>query len=232
MSRPQASKFDITPELVLRAYAAGIFPMADSADDPNLHWIEPQLRGVIPLNAFHVPRRLARTIRQDKFDIRVNRDFDRVIDHCAQARRQASGGEGGTWINARIRTLYRGLFDLGHCCTVEAYEDGALAGGLYGVSLGAAFFGESMFQLSRDASKAALAHLAARLIRGGYMLLDAQFQTAHLEQFGTVEVPRRAYRKLLDAAAGSRADFNCKSAPRNGAEVLAVIASASVKADQ
>ncbi len=225
MSRPLQSRFEITPELVLKAYASGIFPMADSAADAGLHWIEPQLRGVMPLSGFHVPQRLARTVRQGRFEIHINCDFDRVIAHCSAPRRSASGGEGGTWINDRIRKLYRALFDQGNCHTVEAYDGGALAGGLYGVSLGAAFFGESMFHLATDASKVALVHLAARLRFGGFQLLDAQFQTDHLDQFGTIEIPRRAYRKLLAGAIAAPADFRAIDAAGcgGGAAILAVL---------
>jgi leucyl/phenylalanyl-tRNA--protein transferase len=187
-------RVEITPEILLRAYAAGIFPMAEDADDPTLFWVEPRERGVLPLEAFHVSRRLARTVRSDRFEIRVDVDFDAVIEGCAGA----AAGRDKTWINARIRRLYGELFDLGHCHTVEVYDAGGrLAGGLYGVRLGAAFFGESMFHRARDASKVALVHLAARLRAGGFMLLDTQFVTAHLAQFGAVEVPRRVYKQLL-----------------------------------
>jgi leucyl/phenylalanyl-tRNA--protein transferase len=194
---------DITPQVLLKAYACGIFPMAESADDPGLFWIEPERRGIIPLDAFHVSRRLARTIRQQRFDIRIDTDFEAVVDGCAAPGR----GRQRTWINARIRRLYRELFALGHCHTVEAWQDGKLAGGLYGVSIGAAFFGESMFARVDDASKVALVHLVERLRAGGYKLLDAQFITDHLRRFGAVEVNRRAYQKLLDQAIAGKADF-------------------------
>jgi leucyl/phenylalanyl-tRNA--protein transferase len=201
--RNRSAALEITPQLVLRAYACGIFPMAEDADDPTLHWIEPNQRGIIPLDTFHVPRRLARTVRADRFSIRIDQDFDAVIAACAGMR--ADGDR--TWINARIREIYRELFDLGHCHTVEAYDGDTLVGGLYGLALGAAFFGESMFHLATDASKVALVHLVARLRSGGFRLLDAQFQTEHLAQFGTREIPRRHYRTLLDAAITERADF-------------------------
>jgi leucyl/phenylalanyl-tRNA--protein transferase len=194
---------DITPQVLLKAYAVGIFPMAESADDPGLFWIEPERRGIIPLDAFHISRRLARTVRQQRFDIRIDSDFDAVVDGCASPGR----GRQRTWINARIRRLYRELFALGHCHTVEAWQDGVLAGGLYGVSIGAAFFGESMFTRADDASKVALVHLVDRLKAGGYKLLDAQFITDHLRRFGAVEVNRRAYQKLLDQAVAGKADF-------------------------
>ncbi len=197
------SRLAITPDILLRAYAAGIFPMSESADDPNLFWIEPEQRGIIPLDAFHIPRRLARTVREQRFEIRIDSDFEAVIAGCAAP----APGRRKTWINRRIRALYGELFTLGHCHTVEAWQDGMLAGGLYGVSLGAAFFGESMFSVVPDASKVALVHLVARLKFGGYRLLDTQFTTAHLQRFGAVEVPRKAYQKLLDAAVAGEADF-------------------------
>lgn len=187
---------EITPEIMLRAYAAGIFPMAEAADDPNLFWVEPELRGVIPLDRFHLPSRLARTVRADRFEIRVDRDFEAVIDACAEARSDRPD----TWINGRIREIFGALFRLGHVHTVECWREERLVGGLYGLSLGGAFFGESMFHRETDASKVALVHLVARLRQGGYSLLDAQFQTSHLAQFGTQEVPRAAYRGLLERA--------------------------------
>jgi leucyl/phenylalanyl-tRNA---protein transferase len=203
MASRENAVVEITPEVLLKAYACGIFPMAESADDPALYWIEPERRGIIPLKGFHVPARLARTTRADRFTVVCNRDFDAVIDGCAEPQ----PGRGRTWINARIRKLYRGLYDIGHCHTVEVYDGDLLAGGLYGVSLGAAFFGESMFHRERDASKIALVHLVARLKGGGFRLLDTQFVTDHLKTFGAVEVPRRQYQKLLDNALGDTADF-------------------------
>lgn len=196
-------RVEITPEILLRAYAAGIFPMAEDADDPGLFWIEPQQRGIMPLDALHVPRRLARTVRSDLFEIRVDHDFDGVIAGCALG----GAGRDKTWINARIRRLYGELFDRGHCHTVEAWREGRLVGGLYGVRLGAAFFGESMFHRERDASKVAFVHLAGRLRAGGFTLLDAQFVTGHLARFGAVEVPRRDYRRLLERAVEGAADW-------------------------
>jgi leucyl/phenylalanyl-tRNA---protein transferase len=204
VSRPRSEQGDlITPSLLLRAYACGIFPMADSADDPTLYWVEPRLRGVLPLDQFHVPRRLARTVRSGRFEIRVDTDFDRVIAGCAAPR----PGRRITWINEPIRRLYGELFRLGHVHTVEAWREGRLAGGLYGVKLGGAFFGESMFSLERDASKVALVHLVNRLRSGGFKLLDAQFLTAHLAQFGAIELPREDYLKLLDEAVACEAVF-------------------------
>jgi leucyl/phenylalanyl-tRNA--protein transferase len=196
-------RVEITPEILLRAYAAGIFPMAEDADDPTLFWVEPRERGILPLDGFHVSRRLARTVRADVFEVRVDHDFDAVIRGCAGA----APDRDKTWINERIRRLYGELFDLGHCHTVEAWRGGRLAGALYGVRLGAAFFGESMFHVERDASKVALVHLAARLKAGGFRLLDTQFVTDHLARFGAVELPRQAYKRLLGEAIDAPADW-------------------------
>jgi leucyl/phenylalanyl-tRNA---protein transferase len=194
---------EITPQILLRAYAVGMFPMAESADDPTLFWVDPQVRGMFALDGLIVGRRLARTVRSDRFEVAVDRDFDAVISGCAET----GAGREGTWINDRIRRLYRELYDLGHVHTVECRRDGVLAGGLYGVSIGAAFFGESMFHHATDASKVALVHLVARLRRGGYSLLDAQFVTPHLATLGAIETPRDLYHELLDAAIGRTADF-------------------------
>ncbi len=194
---------EITPQVLLKAYAVGIFPMAESADDPGLYWIEPEQRGIIPLDRFHLPRRLARTVASGRFEIAIDRDFEAVIAGCAEA----TADRPKTWINRRIHRLYGELFETGACHTVEAWRDGKLVGGLYGVSLGAAFFGESMFSRETDASKVALVHLVARLKAGGYLLLDAQFTTRHLRQFGAVDVDRRHYQRLLDDAIGRDADF-------------------------
>ena len=218
MTRYGDVEVEITPEVLLKAYACGIFPMAESADDPGLYWIEPQLRGVIPLDAFHVPRRLARSVRANRFEIRIDNDFDSVITACAAPAR----GRGKTWINRRIRRLYRELYARGHCHTVETWVDGRLVGGLYGVQLGSAFFGESMFHRERDASKIALVHLVARLKRGGFKLLDAQFMTAHLANFGAVEIERDRYHRILaDAIHG---EARIERTPLSGAECLAAIA--------
>ncbi len=194
---------DITPQVLLKAYAVGIFPMAELADDPGLYWIEPEIRGILPLDAFHVSRRLKRTIASDRFEIRIDSDFDAVIGGCAEALPNRPK----TWINGRIRKLYGELFDLGACHTVEVWRDDRLVGGLYGVSLGAAFFGESMFSRERDASKVALVYLVARLKAGGYRLLDTQFTTSHLKQFGAIDIDRRRYQAMLDVAIGEQADF-------------------------
>jgi leucyl/phenylalanyl-tRNA--protein transferase len=221
MANREAGTIEITPEVLLKAYACGIFPMAESADDPALYWIEPDMRGIIPLTGFHVPARLSRTVRTTPFTVLVNHDFDAVIDGCAEPKR----GRARTWINARIRRIYRGLYEGGHCHTVEVYDGGNLVGGLYGVSLGAVFFGESMFHRARDASKIALVHLIARLNAGGYRLLDTQFVTDHLKSFGAVEVPKRRYHALLEQAIAGAADFATltTSRPVSGAEALEII---------
>lgn len=209
----------ITPEIMLRAYAAGIFPMAESADDPGLFWVEPELRGIIPLDRFHLSARLARTVRADRFEIRIDSAFGAVIAACAESKPDRAE----TWINARIREIFGELFALGHVHTVECWREGRLVGGLYGLSLGGAFFGESMFHRETDASKVALVHLVARLRRGGYRLLDTQFQTGHLAQFGTIEIPRNGYRRLLDEALQHHGDWHAwpASAPISGRDALA-----------
>lgn len=187
---------EITPQVLLKAYACGIFPMAESAEDNALYWIEPERRGILPLDRVHLPRRLVRTIRRGGFEVKVDNDFEGVIEGCAAPR----SGRRSTWINGRIRSLYRELFALGHCHTVEIWQDGELAGGLYGVHLGRAFFGESMFSRARDASKIALVYLIARLKYGGFTLLDTQFVTGHLSRFGAIEVSRQQFQRLLEAA--------------------------------
>ena len=187
---------EITPQVLLKAYACGIFPMAESAEDNALYWIEPERRGILPLDRVHVPKRLARTIRGGGFEVKVDRNFEAVIEGCAAPRL----GRRSTWINARIRGLYRELFALGHCHTIEVWQEGALVGGLYGVHLGRAFFGESMFSRVRDASKIALVYLIARLKYGGFTLLDTQFVTGHLARFGAIEVSRDEFQRLLEEA--------------------------------
>jgi len=190
---------EITPLVLLKAYACGIFPMAESAEDNALYWIEPERRGILPLDRVHVPQRLARTIRNGGFEVKIDNDFDAVIEGCAAPW----AGRRSTWINARIRNLYRELFAMGHCHTIEVWQDGMLVGGLYGVHLGRAFFGESMFNRVRDASKIALVYLVARLKYGGFELLDTQFVTEHLARFGVIEVSRTEFqRKLGGALAG------------------------------
>ncbi|MFO1114213.1 MAG: leucyl/phenylalanyl-tRNA--protein transferase [Beijerinckiaceae bacterium] len=215
---------EITPEIVLRAYSVGLFPMAEDETDERLFWVDPEERGVFPLDALKVSRSLAKIVRSDRFEVEVDRDFDAVIEGCAH-----SGSERGrTWINARIRDIYGQLFRAGFVHTVECRRDGRLVGGLYGLALGAAFFGESMFHLERDASKVALVHLVARLRAGGFRLLDTQFVTPHLASLGAIPVPRTAYRRMLDAAVDAEADFHAwpADAKISGARALAALRSA------
>ena len=216
---------EITPEVLLKAYACGIFPMAESADDPALYWIEPQARGVLPLEHAHVPKRLVRTLRSGAFEVRTDTDFAGVIDGCAASR----PGRRSTWINGRIRHLYGALFDLGHCHTIESWRDGRLVGGLYGVALGGAFFGESMFSTETDASKVALVYLVARLLRGGFTLLDTQFVTDHLRQFGTVELDKASFHRALERALQIKANFHALDAQASPDEVVDVIRTAHTR---
>jgi leucyl/phenylalanyl-tRNA--protein transferase len=211
--------FEITPQVLLKAYACGLFPMAESADDPGLFWLEPEQRGILPLDTVHVPRRLKRTIRNDLFEIRISTDFQGVIDGCSAPM----PGRQKTWINREIRRLYGELFEMGHCHTVEAWQDGDLVGGLYGVSLNGAFFGESMFSFKTDASKVCLIHLVARLKKGGYTLLDTQFVTGHLAKFGTLEVPKDEYNVLLSSALQRETDFYALSTKATGADILSIL---------
>lgn len=219
MASRDNAHFEITPEVLLKAYACGIFPMAETAEDLSLYWIEPERRGIIPIDRFHVPARLARTVRSDRYAVTVDRDFDAVIDGCAAPQQ----GRSKTWINARIRVLYRKLYERGHCHSVEVYDADELVGGLYGVTLGRAYFGESMFHHERDASKVALVHLVARLKLAGFALLDTQFVTDHLRTFGAVEISRRHYHRLLEEALVGDARFATR--PLTGAEALQLLQS-------
>jgi len=211
--------FRLTPEILLRAYAAGIFPMAEDAEDDSIYWVDPTMRGILPLDAFHVPRSLIKTIKRQSFDIRVNTAFSAVLDGCAEP----APGREHTWINAQIRELYLSLHAMGYAHCVEAWDGETLVGGLYGVSLGGAFFGESMFSRCTDASKVPLVYLWDRLRRGGYTLLDSQFITAHLSRFGAIEIPRAEYRLLLDDALGQSATFY----PAGGGTLESVLQSLS-----
>lgn len=193
----------LTPQILLRAYTMGLFPMADSRRSSKLHWIDPEERGVLPLDRFHVPRSLRKTLRRGHFEIRINTAFDAVIAGCAEAKE----GRPDTWINPQIITLFGQLHHMGLAHSVESWEDGRLVGGLYGLALGAAFFGESMFSRRTDASKVALVDLVARLKLGGAKLLDTQFITDHLARFGAVEIPRSRYMEYLDTALRQQARF-------------------------
>lgn len=189
----------LTPELMIRAYAAGIFPMSDGAEHPGIFWVDPQSRGVFPLDGFHVSRSLRRRIRQGGYEIAINRDFGGVVAACADRDE--------TWINSEIFRTYLALQALGQAHSVEVWIDDDLAGGVFGVTVGAAFFGESMFSRRTDGSKLALAHLVERLRVGGFQLFDTQFTTSHLESLGAVEIPRADYRRQLQIAVTSRGDF-------------------------
>ena len=204
------------PDDLLDCYAAGVFPMGEARDDPRVFLIEPEQRGILPLEGFHVPSRLARTVRQDRFEVRCDTAFEAIIDACAA---EAPGRE-QTWINAPIRRLYLALFARGAAHSVECWRDERLVGGLYGVTLGGAFFGESMFSIERDASKVALVHLVARLRRGGWRLLDAQFRTPHLDQFGLREIPQAQYVEMLELARAASTDPAVFQTPLTGAQAL------------
>ncbi|HWT11211.1 MAG TPA: leucyl/phenylalanyl-tRNA--protein transferase [Allosphingosinicella sp.] len=187
----------LDPDLVLRAYTIGVFPMSDSRDAPNVYWVEPRRRAILPLDRFHLSRSLRKTLKSERFEVSRDRAFAEVVRRCAERE--------DTWINAEIERSYNLLHSAGHAHSVEVWEDGALAGGLYGVRLGAAFFGESMFSARTDASKVALAWLVVRMIVGGFRLLDCQFMTEHLRRLGAVEIEQKAYLALLDSALGAGA---------------------------
>ena len=212
-----------TADELIECYRRGVFPMADARRDERVFLVEPARRGVLPLDRFHVSRRLARTVRSDRFQVRIDTAFDRVVEGCAST----SAGRLETWINQPIQRLCGDLFDRGVAHSVEAWRDGALAGGLYGVALGAAFFGESMFSGERDASKVALTHLVARLKVGGFVLLDAQFMTDHLATFGAVEISRAEYARRLAAALALPADFLALDRYATGIAALQAISQAS-----
>jgi leucyl/phenylalanyl-tRNA--protein transferase len=194
---------EITPDLLLQAYRIGVFPMGERRDDPKLYWLDPRLRAVLPLDGFHLPRRLARTVRSGHFEVSADGAFEDVMRACAEPR----PGHPESWINEPILELYGELFARGHAHSVECRVEGRLVGGLYGVSVGAVFFGESMFSRERDASKVALVHLVARLIKGGFRLLDCQFMTEHLRGFGALEVPREVFKAALAEAVERTATF-------------------------
>ena len=215
MSRRNQGFTKITTEMVLRAYSIGIFPMAETADDPSIHWIEPKRRGIIPLDGLHVSRSLAKLIRSDRFQVAIDTDFQSVIEACATTH-------GSTWINLPIRSLFSELFEKGHVHSVEVYEKNQLVGGLYGLALGGAFFGESMFHTVTNASKVGLVHLVARLNAGGFCLLDTQFLTPHLATLGAIEIDRMEYKSLLANALSVTAEFPLRSErePISGEDVL------------
>ena len=211
----------VTPYHVLRAYSLGLFPMAESAEDKELFWVDPEQRAIFPLDNFSVSHSLAKTIRRDRFEVTVDQDFDAVIAHCAAPAKDREN----TWINEEIRHLYRELFDMGFVHTIECRRAGRLVGGLYGVALRGAFFGESMFHLETDASKVALAHLVARLRAGGFSLLDTQFMTTHLASLGAIEISRAVYHQALEQALTVVSDFYVwpPDQPVTGAQTLAAL---------
>ena len=213
----------LTPEILVRAYAAGVFPMAESTDDPELFWVDPRRRGILPLDAFHVARRLRRVVRRRIFEIRCDSAFEDVIRACSEASEKRPN----TWINDEIVRLYAALFARGAAHSVECWRDDRLAGGLYGVSLGAVFFGESMFSRENDASKVALVHLVARLRLGGFRLLDTQFLTPHLARFGGIEISRTRYHRLLAEALSYRAVFSSTLPDCTAGDPLAVLQSST-----
>ncbi len=214
---------DITPDLLLRAYAIGVFPMAEGRDDAELFWLDPVQRGILPLDGFHVPKRLRRTVRSDHFEIRVDTEFRAVMEGCAES----APGREDTWINDTILDLYTTLFKNGYAHSIETWYEGELVGGLYGVKLGGAFFGESMFSRMTDASKVALVHLVARLNCGGFALLDTQFVTAHLARFGALKITRDEYHRRLSAALSMQPDFYRLPSPCTGAMALQFITQTS-----
>src|SRR5580692_970098 len=222
------SLFYVSPALLLNAYRSGVFPMAESADDPGLFWVDPERRGILPLDAFHVPRRLRRVVLQDRFEVRVDSDFAGTLASCAEATENRPS----TWINTEITRLYTALHERDAAHSVECWQDGAMVGGLYGVSIGGAFFGESMFSRVADASKVALVHLVALMRAGHFRLLDLQFVTPHLAQFGAVEVPRAQYRRLLADALRYRCVFprglGGGGAGAGGADALAALHASNV----
>ena len=207
---------ELTPELLLRAYATGIFPMSESQDDPNLYWVEPEMRGILPLDQFHVPKSLKKVVRKNKFEIHCDRAFEQVLDFCAKP----AAGRDVTWINQSIRDNVIKLYEMGFAHSVECWREDKLVGGLYGISLGAAFFGESMFSKETDASKVALVHLVARMRLGGFKLLDTQFTTVHLSRFGVIEIPSAKYLDLLDDALQFQGVFVGSYGPDQMSEVI------------
>jgi leucyl/phenylalanyl-tRNA---protein transferase len=213
----------LTPEILLQAYAAGIFPMAESATDRELFWVDPVRRGILPLDRFHVPSRLRRTVRSGRFAIRCNSAFEAVMRGCAESTSERPQ----TWINDEIISLYTALFHRGAAHCVECWANDTLVGGLYGVQLGAAFFGEGMFSRATDASKVALVHLVARLRAGGFRLLDTQFVTDHLQRFGAIEIPRRDYHARLAAALSQKAHFGLALPAESGDDPLLFVQSST-----
>jgi leucyl/phenylalanyl-tRNA---protein transferase len=215
MKDAESDDLELTPELVLRAYGAGVFPMADHAESDEVYWVDPRKRGILPLNGFRLSRSLRKRLLRPDHRVRIDTAFEEVLDACADRPE--------TWINATIRTLFVQLYHMGHAHTVEVWQDDELVGGLYGLSLGGAFFGESMFSRVRDGSKMALAHLVARLRAGGFTLLDTQFTTPHLESLGARAVPRTYYHDLLARALARQGDYHYLETDVPAAEVVQLI---------
>ncbi|MEM7742992.1 MAG: leucyl/phenylalanyl-tRNA--protein transferase [Pseudomonadota bacterium] len=209
------TELELTPELVLRAYAAGVFPMADSAEAEELYWVDPRKRGILPLNGFHLSRSLRKRLRRWDYRVRIDTAYEAVLDACADREE--------TWINDTIRVLFLQLHRMGYAHSIEVWQADRLVGGLYGLALGTAFFGESMFSAERDGSKVALAWLVARLRIGGYTLLDTQFTTAHLESLGARAVPRAHYHQLLERALLRRGDFRRLGMDTTPDDVIGII---------
>lgn len=207
----------ITPQILLRAYAAGIFPMAENAEDNALYWVEPEERGIIPLDGLKISHSLKKSVRRRLFEVKVDHDFPAVIAECAAK----APGRSSTWINSRIRALYTQLHRMGCCHSVECWQEGRLVGGLYGVRIGAVFFGESMFSRVTDASKVALVHLVARLNYGGFRLLDAQFVNPHLERLGAIQMPKAHYHQVMEPLLALEADFHAFTRDDDPEAVLA-----------
>lgn len=207
---------EITPHVLLKAYACGIFPMAESADDPGMFWVEPERRGILPLDNFHIPRSLKKTLRREPFEVRFDTAFSAVVDACAES----TDNRRKTWINDRIKVLYTDLYEMGYANSVECWQEDELVGGLYGVRLGQAFFGESMFSRVTDASKIALVHLVYEMRRSGFKLLDTQFTTAHLERFGVTEVSRETYQNLLSDVLTEHAEFHSSAGGATSDSIL------------
>ncbi len=213
----------ITLNDLLAAYASGVFPMSEDRRDPNIFWVDPKRRGILPLDGFHIPRRLGQTLRSSNLSIRIDSAFERCVLACSESQL----GRRSTWINDQIIQLYTGLYEIGHAHSVETWRDDTMVGGLYGVSLGGTFFGESMFSDERDVSKIALVHLVARLIYGGFQLLDVQFVTEHLKQFGAIEISKAKYKALLADAILVDADFYSMPVDWTGPRVLQSITQTS-----
>ncbi len=215
MKDSESEELELTPELVLRAYGAGVFPMADDASSEEIYWVDPRKRGILPLNGFHLSRSLRKRLLRKDYKVRVDTNFDQVLDRCADREE--------TWINEQIRELFIKLHRMGYAHSIEVWQGDALIGGLYGLRLGAAFFGESMFSDARDGSKIALAWLVARLRAGRFTLLDTQFTTPHLESLGARLVPRGHYHELLERALMRRGDFYSLTADTSASEVIQLI---------